>query len=72
MVIKLFQPKNRDKTYINCLKPKNSSGHGEITHKIVKTCTTQISHPLCYISNQSLYTSTKRFRYFLTDKTGKA
>lgn len=54
MVIKLLQPTNRDKTYINCLKPKNSSGHDEIINKIVKTCTTQISHPLCYICNQSL------------------
>jgi len=65
-------PTNRDKTYINCLKSKNSSGHDKIQNEIVKTCTTQISHPLCYICNQSLYTFTKRFGYFLTDKTGKA
>ena len=72
MVIKLFQPTNRNKTYINCLQPQNSSGNDEITNKIVKTCTTQISHPLWHICNQSLYTFTKRFRYFLTYKTGKA
>jgi hypothetical protein len=59
---------NRDKTY-KLPKTQNSSGHEEITNKIVKTCTTQISHPLCYICNQSLYTFTERFRYFITDKT---
>jgi len=62
MVIKLF-PTKKHKTYINCLKPKNSSDHVEITNKIVKTYTTQISHPLWYICNQSLYTFTKMFRY---------
>jgi hypothetical protein len=45
------------------LKPKKSSGYGEITikhtshGKILKACASLICHPLSYIYNYSLYTS---------------
>jgi hypothetical protein len=71
MDTKLFQPL-RDKTYINSLKPKNSSGYDEITNKICKTCTSQISHPLSYTCNQSPSTCANWLRSLLIDMTQKA
>ena len=43
------------KSIIRALKPKNSSGYDEINSKIVKTCVSDISHPLTFICNHSLY-----------------
>jgi hypothetical protein len=44
------------KSVIRSLKPKNSSGYGEINSKILKTCASDISHPLTFICNHSIYT----------------
>jgi hypothetical protein len=44
------------KSIIHSLKAKNVSGYDGITNKILKVCTSQISHPLTHICNHSLFT----------------
>jgi hypothetical protein len=39
---------------IKTLKPTNSSGYDEISSKILKSCGSLISRPLCYICNKSI------------------
>jgi hypothetical protein len=36
------------KSIIRSLKPKNSSGYDEINNKVLKTCASDISHPLTF------------------------
>ena len=43
------------RSVIHYQKPEKSSGYGELTSKILKTCASLINHPLSFSYNSSLY-----------------
>jgi hypothetical protein len=57
LVLKIIPTSETEiKSIVHSLKSENSSGYNEITSKIMKACSSRISHPLNNICNHTLHT----------------